>query len=105
MNRNKKKKKTGITNYTLYKYGLYANQIVANMRNIDKSMVVGMYENLPIKMRKEIDLSSDDIKNVLNILPGPIYKTIYNDIEQKILNNQINNNKSNIITYIMNNYK
>ena len=97
--------KTGITNYTLYKYGLYANQIVANMQNMDKSMVVGMYENLPIKMRKEIDLSSDDIRNVLNILPGPIYKTIYNDIERKILNNEIKNNKSDIMIYIMNNYK
>ncbi len=97
--------KTGITNYTLYKYGLYANQIVANMQNIDKSEVVGLYEDLPIKMRKEIDLNSSDLKDILNIEPGPIYKTIYNDIEIKILNNEIKNEKGNIIKYIVDNYK
>ncbi len=96
--------KTGITNYTLYKYGLYANQIVANMFNLDKSDVVGIYEKLPIKTRKEIDISSEDLKNELNIIPGPIYRTIYIDIEKKILLNIIKNEKSEIINYIKSNY-
>ena len=95
---------TGVTNYTLYKYGLYANQIVANMNNLDKSEVVGIYESLPIKNRKEIQVTSEDLKYILNILPGPIYKTIYNDIEKKILLNNLKNDKEELLEYIKHNY-
>ena len=96
--------KTGITNYTLYKYGLYANQIVANMFNLDKSDVVGIYEKMPIKNRKEINISSEDLQNELNIAPGPIYKAIYTDIEKKILLDILKNDKEAIIEYIKANY-
>ncbi len=74
------------------------------MFNLDKSDVVGIYEKLPIKTRKEIDISSEDLKNELNIIPGPIYRTIYIDIEKKILLNIIKNEKSEIINYIKSNY-
>lgn len=96
---------TGINNYSLYKYGLYINQIVANMINIDRSMVVGMYESLPIKSRKEIDITSPDIERILNMKPGPIFKDIYNKIEEEIINGNLENNKERIEEYILNNYK
>lgn len=94
----------GISNYTLYKYGLYANQIVANMQGLDKSEIVGIYENLPIKYRKEIDVTSDEIKEALGIDPGPIFKKIYNDLENKIISNELNNNNKEILEYIKHNY-
>lgn len=101
----KKVLSTGINNRTLYKYGLYVNQIAANILGLDKSKVVGIYENLPIKSRKEINITSDEIKNILNVKPGPLFKELYNDLEDKIINNIIYNSKEEIEEYILKNYK
>ena len=95
---------TGITNYTLYKYGLYINQIVANMKEIDKSSVVGLYESLPIKSRKEIEITAEDIEHVLNKKPGPFLKEVFDNIEKEIINNKLENKKERIEEYILNNY-
>lgn len=97
--------KIGISNYSLYKYGLYVNQIAANVLNIDKYKLVGMYENLPIKSRKDIDITSQDIERVLNIKPGPIYKEIYDKLTNEIINNNLINSKEKIEEYLINNYK
>ncbi len=96
--------KTGITNMSLYKYGLYVNQIASNILGVDKSSVVGIYENLQIKSRNEIDITSNDIVELLNIKPGPIFKKIYDDLTDKIVNNKLENNKEKLKEYILNNY-
>lgn len=96
---------TGITNYSLYKYGLYINQIVANMQQIDKSSIVGLYESLPIKSRKEIDITAKDIERLLNKKPGPYFKEIFQNIEEEIINNKLENKKERIEEYILNNYQ
>ncbi len=97
--------KLGINSYTLYRYGLYINQIVANMYNVDKSIIVGIYENLPIQSKKEIDITAQDIEKVLNRKPGPIYKEIFNDLEKQILDGKLENKKERIEEYVLNNYK
>ena len=96
--------KIGITNYSLYKYGLYVNQIVANMKGIDKSFVVGIYEGLPIHSKKEIDISTSEILSLLNRKAGSYLKGIYNDLEIAILGLKLENNKERIKEYILNNY-
>lgn len=96
--------KIGITDYSLYKYGLYANQIAANILGVDKSRVVGIYEQLPIKSRKDIDINSSDIERVLNIKPGPVYKQIYEQLTNDIINKKVENNKDKIEEYLINNY-
>ena len=97
--------KTGITNYTLYKYGLYTNQIAASILNVDKSLVVGIYENLPIKSRKEIDITTNDIEKLLNKEPGPYLKELYDNLVLEIINNNLNNKKEEIEKYILDNYR
>lgn len=97
--------KQGVSNYTLYKYGLYANQIAATILNIDKSFVVGMYEKLPIKSRKEIDITTKDIGKILDKEPGPHLKDIYDNITLEIINNKIENKKDKIEKYILEYYK
>ena len=97
--------KTGINNYSLYRYGLYANQIASNILGIDKSSVVGIYEKLPIKSRKDIDIDSGDIERILNRKPGPYFKEIYENITIEIINNRLENNKEKIEEYIINNYR
>lgn len=95
--------KSGINNLTLYKYGLYTNQIAANMLNIDRSLVVGIYEKLPIKSRKEIDITSSDIEKLLNKGPGPYLKDLYDKITLEIINNKLDNKREDIEKYILNN--
>ena len=96
--------KTGITNMSLYKYGLYVNQIASNILGIDKYKVVGIYEMLPIKSRKEIDITSDDIVKLLNTKPGPFFKELYDKITIEIVNNRLENKKDNIEEFILKNY-
>lgn len=95
---------TSINNNSLYKYGLYANQIAANILNIDRSVVAQLYENLPITSRKEIEITSNDIVSILNRKPGPIFKEIYNDLESNILNKTLENKKESLEKYIIENY-
>ena len=95
---------TGITNYSLYKYGLYTNQIVANMNHIDKSKIVGLYESLPIKSRKELDMTANDIERILNKKKGPFLRDIFDNIEKEVINRKLENKKEVIEEYILNNY-
>ncbi len=94
--------KTGITNYSLYRYGLYTNQIVASMLGYDKSRIVGTYESLPIKSKKEIDIHGNEIATLLNSNQG--IREIYNKLEEEILDNRLENNKEKIKEYIIKNY-
>ena len=96
---------TGINNESLYKYGLYINQIAANALGIDKSIVVGIYEKLPIKSKKEIALKAQDIDLLLNNELKVPLRDIFNDLEEKIISNKIGNNKEEIENYILSNYK
>ena len=95
--------KIGISNYSLYKYGLYANQIASNILGVDKSKIVGIYESLPIKSRKDILISSKEIEELLNIKPGPFFKEIYEKITIEIINNKLKNDNEKIKEYILNN--
>ncbi len=96
--------KTGITSDTLYRYGLYTNQIVAAMLGYDKSKIVGIYEALPIKSKKEIDILGSDIEKILNRKPGIYIREIYNRLEEEILNHRLDNEKSKIEEFIIKNY-
>ena len=96
--------KSGINDFSLYKYGLYVNQLAADIQGIDKAKVTEEYEQLPITSRKDIDITSNDIMKVLNKAPGPYFKEIYKDLEHKLLKRELNNNKSEISRYITLNY-
>ena len=90
--------------FSLFKYGLYVNQEAANIIGVDKALVASMYEELPIYTRKDLALSSSDIMNATGSSGGPIYKEIYRDITKKILLNELNNNREELIKYIVDNY-
>lgn len=97
-------KNSTIDELSLFKYGLYVNQEAANILGVDKSEVTSMYEELPIYTRKDIDITSEDIMNALNKKAGPFFKDIYNDLIDKILKKDINNNKDELIKYVVDNY-
>ena len=90
---------------TLYTYGLYVNSCSAMMKGIDLKVVSENYNNLVIKSRKDIDIDSKVIMEVLNKPPGKYLKEIYDDIEKEILYKRLDNNRDSIKKYILEHYQ
>lgn len=76
----------------LYKYGLYANSVAGAIKNVDIKSITESYNNLVIHGRKELDITSDEIMNLLNKEPGSYMSLIYDDIEHEVLYKKISNN-------------
>ena len=54
------------------------------MLGYDKSKIVGIYEALPIKSKKEINILGCEIEKILNKKPGIYIREIYNKLEEEI---------------------
>lgn len=91
--------------FVLYKTGLYEINVVCDLRKLSKKKYSNKYEKLVIKDKNEINITTEDICNLLNKEPGCFLKEIYNDLETNILLKNIKNNKEEIEKYILNNYK
>ena len=90
--------------YVLYHYGLYVNSVAAEIKKQDIKIITEAYASLPIKSRKDIQISTDDIMNLLKKAPGEYLKNIYTDIEQEILYQRLKNDKNSILFYINKKY-
>ena len=88
----------------LYKYGLYVNSVAGKIKKDDIKRITEAYNNLIIKSRKEIDITAEEIMAILNREPGEYLKEIYDDIEEKILYNRLENVKTSISQYIKDKY-
>lgn len=89
----------------LYKYGLYVNSVASEIKGYDIKNVAESYNNLVIKCRKDIDVTSDDIIKILHKEPGKFIADIYDDIEREILYRRLKNEKEDICNYILDNYE
>ena len=89
----------------LYKYGLYVNSVASEIKGYDIKNVAESYNNLVIKCRKDIDVTSDDIIKILHKEPGKFITEIYDDIEREILYRRLKNEKEDICNYILGNYE
>lgn len=94
-----------LSNEILYKYGLYVCCLSGEIKNIDKSLIVSKYNNLPIFRKKDIKITSFEICEILNKKPNKFLKEIYDDLENKILKNELINDNYIIKKYIKDNYK
>lgn len=90
--------------YNIYKYGLYISTVSYQIKKEDMSILNNIYKNLPITSIKDINITANEISNILNKEPGSYIKEIYKDLEEKIINNTLENNKEIIEEYIKNNY-
>ncbi len=88
----------------LYKYGLYVNSVAGEIKNIDIKTITEKYVGLPIKSRRDIDIDSKTIMELLDQKPGKYLKNIYDDIEEKIIYNELINNREEICKYIKEKY-
>lgn len=89
----------------LYKYGLYVSSVVEEMRGQSTKEITELYNSLPIHDRKDIMVTGDDIMKALNRPEGSYLKKIFDDIEQEILYNRLENRKENILLYCTEHYK
>ena len=90
-----------IDNYILFNYGLYLSIVAGKIMGIDVININERYNSLVIKSDKDIDISTLDICNTLNIPYSSLLKSIKNDIRSAILDGSLENNRADIIKYIL----
>ena len=93
-----------ISNYSIYKYGLYIASVVASIKGISYQKVNKIYHNLPIYSKKDIKINGEKIALILNKEPGSYLKKIMNDVEAAIISGKLNNEEAEIKKYILANY-
>ena len=94
-----------ILNYNnLYKYGLYISTIVSEIKGIDKKLINERYNSLYIHNKTEIKIEAKEICELLDRKPGKFLKEIFNDLEYKLVNKLLENDKEKIKQYILENY-
>ena len=89
---------------TLYKYGLYVNSVAGAIKGVDKKNITEAYNNLIIHSREDIDITSNEIMDILKKKPGKYISDIYISIEEEILYSRLTNNKYAISKYIKDKY-
>ena len=94
-----------INDIVLYKEGNYVCSIACNILKIDESVIHNRFESLPIKKQSDIKINGKDIIELLNPKDMKIIKTIINDIEEKIIYRKLNNEKEELIKYIIDTYQ
>lgn len=94
-----------IDNYTLYKYGLYLCTVYTDIKGLSKRKLNTKYQNLPITSSKEIQITGNQISEIMDKKPGEYIKEIIEDLEKNILNNKLNNTYEDIKDYIIKEYK
>ena len=91
--------------FVLYKYGLYVNILAGINKGISKKTITEVYNKIPIKSKKDINIDVKEICNIFNKEPDSFLNSIYNNLEKQILNGNIKNNKNEIINYIKKTFK
>ena len=89
----------------LYKYGLYANSVAGELKGLDLKSISESYSGLVVKSRKEININSEDIMDILKLRPGKYLKDIFSDVEREILYRRLENNREVISNYILKKYE
>lgn len=87
----------------LYKYGLYVNQVAGLIKGLDKKKITELYNNLNIHSRKELDIETNEIINIVKKSPGEYIKDVYVDLESKVLYSKLDNNHDLLLNYIKDN--
>lgn len=93
-----------IDNYLLYKYGLYLCTVFSDIKGQSKRKLNTKYQSLPITSRKDINITGEEISQILDKKPGEYIKEIMEDLEKNILNDKLNNEYDDIKNYIEINY-
>lgn len=92
-----------ITKYELYRHGLYLCSIAAEILGINKRLIIKFNKKLPIRSKKDINITAIELCELLNKKEGKWIGNLYSDIETKILEFKLENDNKKIREYIINN--
>lgn len=93
-----------ITDMELYKHGNYVCYIACQILKIDPTNIYDRYDNLPIKSQSDIDVSAKEIINALKLEDKSVVKDIMKDLETKIIDGILKNEKKKLYKYIIDTY-
>ena len=88
----------------LYKYGLYPLMVACDLKKLNRKKMNARYDNLPIRDRNEINITTNEICEILGKEPDSYLKDIFNDLELKILKRKLINENSVLKEYVYNKY-
>ena len=88
----------------LYKYGLYVNTIAGINKGISKQKINKTYQELPIKVRSDINITAKEICKILNKEPSSFLNDIFKQLEIEILTGNLQNINSILKEYILNHF-
>jgi len=101
---NQVKNKNILDRHTLYENGLYICTMVAELNGIDKKKLNEEFAKMPIRSKLDIALSPLEICDVLKVQAGPFLKPLIKDLENKLIENKLQNTKEDITNYIKETY-
>ena len=82
---------------TLYYYDLYPCTVAGEILSITKKEIMDNYKSMPIHKRSDIVIDSYDLIDYLKIEDGPIISKLWKELEIKLLNLEVNNNKEELL--------
>ena len=76
----------------------FKDKSAGKILNINPKKISKMYNNLPIKSKSDINITSKEISDIFGT--GKVIGIIYSELEKEILNENIKNNKEEILKYL-----
>ena len=90
-------KKGPLSKQMLYQYGLYICSIAGELVGTSKKDILEAYQSLPIYKRSDLDVSTSDILNFLNVPSGAFLNTLYVRLESLVLEKKVLNQKEKLL--------
>ncbi len=90
-----------INREVIYNYGLYLSLIGGEILGIDASLIYDLSNSLPIYQRKDLNISYNEICEVLNLSPSKKIKIIECELIKEVINGHIKNTSNDLKKYIL----
>lgn len=87
----------------LFTYGLYFAMVAGSILGIDKEYITSLDKGLVIRQFKDIQISSKEICEILNISPCRIIHDVFEELKDLILCGKLENSNISIRDYLVNN--
>ncbi len=89
---------------TLFEYGLEFNEMACEIMGIAREKISKIYETMPIKNERELKISSEEIKGILDGETSKI-KEVKKDLINRVLSGKLTNSVEHLKEYIIENWK
>lgn len=92
-----------INREVIYTYGLYLSLVAAEILGIDSDSIYKIEKEMPIKEKKELDISFQEIVDTLKIKPSKQAGEIEKELIKEVVNGRIFNKKKDLTNYLKSN--